>query len=342
MNRWLFIVFTLIQLLAGPAWAQLMNDPTAAAGNTRWLGEQIASGRRFTIPSGTLFVRGTATTPAVVGCGRPETDGAIGYPIEDHQTDVAGNVTRIVQLGAGPIFRISGSGFYCVDPLLLKGDGKSAAIEFEGRTNPSTGRAVLANITFDNWGCAIKALGGYYRGGKFVAEPAHADNLEAFNCHAFRTPVFYRCENQQAINNTFTACGMWDHGGGPALDCIFADLEHGGFVTIDRLVGSALKLTLFRVNWFSQNTKRLICRDYRGDRLPYPGWRLTPIEYVETANRPHPATGIPVPGPDWQTAICDYQLEVSGLIPDGAGATCDTSVRVPASMPRGAWKINLE
>jgi len=301
-----------------------MNSQAAAAGNTLWLSENLASGKPFTIPSGTLYVRGTASTKATVGCGVVKTNGAGSYPIEPFQTDITGNVTRIVQLGKGPIFRVAGAGFHCEDPLELVGDGESTAIEIEGRTHPSTGRHTFANITFYNWGCAFDALAGYYKDSKFTRDENHADNVKVTNCQAFNCDVYFRSQNQQAVNWVFIDCGMWVIG--KAKDVIFADIQRGGLVTVERLVGSHPKLTVFRVKDYSPNTSRLVCREYHGDRIPVEGWYLRPIEYV---------------GPDWQTNVCDYYFEFTGFVACYQ-ANVGVEYKVPENFPRRRWKIELQ
>lgn len=348
-SRCISIVYTLVaaaSLLAPCAscLAQLVNDasPRAVAINTAWWQRNVASGKEFRLPIGTLYINGTASTPAAVGVGPIKTKGAFVYPIGPHEKSVAGNFTRIVQLGKGPVLRDCGTGMQCNDPLWLVGDGESAAIEVEGRTYPSTGRSKYSNICFQGWGCAFKALGGYYQDGKFVADENHADNVTATNCHTFQMRKFFRSENVQALNWNFIECGMWDLcEQGQELDCIFADIDRGGDVVIDRLVGSALKLTVFRVNWYSPNTNLLVCRDYRGDRRPVPGYRLTPLEYAETPGRVSPTTGKPVPGADWQTPACDYNFTFTGKVATHQ-ADCEITYKVPDNFPRKRWKIDLE
>jgi hypothetical protein len=326
-----------------------VDSPAYAVENTRWLQERVLSGEPFPVPAGKLYVNGTATTKATVGCGRITTKGSGGYPIEDRQHELKGRTSQIVQLGEGPILRIAGAGFHCVDPLWLVNESGSTsnAIEFEGRTDVSSGRAELANLVLYNWDCGVKSLGGYYVGDKFIVDENHADNLAMTNCHGFNTRVYYGSDNEQAVNIEINRGGLWNHG--PALDCIICDLLRGGLVEINGWKGSASRLTGFRVNWYSPNSCYLKMRGYKGDRMPVPDWRLTPIEYVETPNRPEKfGSDKIVTGPDWQTKACDYVFKWEGFVAKHLtedekkrGIKFEVDYKVPDDFPRNRWEVEL-
>lgn len=299
---------------AANAHGQIMNDPTPAVAvkNAKWLNSKLPN---IKLPAGTLYVDGTATTKAVVGCGKYSTDGSRSYPVDNHPT-LTGSITRIVQLGKGPIFRITGHGFYATDPIELVGDKQSAAIEICSGDGPATGGHSFANITFQNWGAAFKACGNETN----PDADAHADDTIVTNCRSFNCRAFFRSENQQAVNwklRDCSVCGL----GEDDKSVIVADLKRGGNITIDGLMILHHYCTIFKLGDYSPNTRRLICRDFWRDRM------IAPDHYLTLVAKEGDGAG----------QIWD--ITVSGNVPTHDAPPLDESklFRVPNNLSRDLW-----
>lgn len=293
------------------AQGQSMNNPNAAISNTVWLTKAIAEHR--TIPAGTLYVSGTATTEAKVGCGRLYSKGSFGvggYP-SDHAA--VGSMTRVVQLGHGPIVRLSGDGFVADDPIEWVGDGESAAFEVEGRADPPSGRHRFRNQIFTDCGAAFKCVA--------TPDEAHADmslveGCEFYNCDR----VFWSC-NQQALGWTFRSCAVNVLG---TKNCIVADIERGGWLTFDGLTLNHPRVMLLRVRDYSPNNCDFVFRDVRRDIPTAPDNYLRLVDYV---------------GDESQAANCPWRIkmEVNAVGCDPKKLYC-----VPATLPREGWHIEVE
>jgi len=247
------------------------NDPTKAALNSLLLDTAMAQCQPIVWPAGDVYLARTAVTPATVGCGRWDFQTAGGYAIDP--TPQWGKIGTRIICANGPALRIRGAGFVLNGPVEIVGDGKSDAIQIEGRSNPATGRHTFRGIIFRNWGCALHCL----------AEPEeqHADNSKVYDCETANVGTVFASDNQQAVN--------WYFGGlvvnnlnGPA-DQLVCDLRRGGLVTIDRLVCCHPRVTVFQVRDFSPHTCRLICRDLEFDRFDFGGCYLTALKYAGPA-----------------------------------------------------------
>lgn len=309
--------------LVGVAPAQVMNTPLAAEANRAWLQRLATEKLPIKLGCGTLYVRGTVTFPPTVGCGRIETDGATGDSVGDHPT-LNGMRTRIVQLGKGPIFRYAGTGAIGETPLELVGDGRSAAIEVEGRAAPATGRHRFRNWVFRDWGCAFRALGGYYQDGKFVACEAHADNCIVEGCETFNCAYLFWSENQQALNWVFRD-SIVNQLGPPSYDRhVVCRIDRGGCPLLERLVIEERVCTVFQVRDWSPNQCRLTARDLFYDRFAgEPGLRI--LDYVGPANTAH---------------YSDWSLHVDGW--SGMRLDPNKLYNVPGDLPRGRWCVLIE
>ncbi len=322
MKYWLSIVIA----LAGGcvANAQVMNSKIAATSNTEWLSKSLADGKPIKIPVGTLYVNGTAATRPVVGCGRLESEGSSGYSMDPHPT-LSGFQSRIVQLGKGPILRLSGVGFIATDPIEFVGDGESAALEIEGRAAPATGRHRFRNLIFRDWGCAFKCLAGYYRDGKFIANENHADNSVVEGCETFNVDTLFRSENQQSLNWVFRDCAV--NGAGVSKGCVVADVVRGGCLTLERLVVEESKVTIFRVTDYSPNNSRLVCRDLFYDQMLDKDQYLCLFEYA---------------GPAAAANYARWSVFMDGFVaPQKFPLDRSKFYQAPADLPRDGWRIEM-
>lgn len=263
--------------MVAPLCAQTYNRESAAEANTAWLSEKITTGKKFQLRAGTLYVDGTATTREMVGCGRFETVGSSSYPVDETLT---GGITKIVQLGSGPVFNIVGHGFYAEGPIEIHGDGVSAAIEIQSGESPATGGHTFRNIQFYNWGTAIKACGESDHD-----NDQHADDVLVDHCRTFNCRKFIRSENQQAVNWKLRDCSVCVLGESDT-SVIVADLQYGGNMTIDGLMILHQNCVIFNLgdDSYSPNTRRLICRDFWRDRIGAADHYLTLFKYSGSAN----------------------------------------------------------
>lgn len=325
MQRHISTLAVLFAFLLCPAtFAQVMNSKDAAGLNTTWLTKSLATGKPVILPVGTLYISGTVTTKPIVGCGRLESMGAGGYAIDGHPT-LGGFQSRIVQLGKGPILRLSGAGFIATDPLEFVGDGESAAIEIEGRATPATGRHRFRNLVFRDWGCAFKCLGGYYKDGQFVADENHGDNTIVEGCETFNVGTLFRSENQQSVNWVFRDCVV--NGVGLSKGCIVADIERGGCLTLDRLVIEDSRTTIFRLKDFSPNNCRLVCRDFYYDRMGDDGQYLRLVDYV---------------GDSAAAAWSKWSIHINGFsAAQKTGLDEAKFYQVPKNLPRDDWQVDV-
>lgn len=304
--------------------AQVMNVKIAATMNTEWLTKSLAEGRPVKIPVGTLYVNGTATTKPVVGCGRLESEGSGGYSMDPHPT-LSGFQSRIVQLGKGPILRLSGVGFIATEPIEFVGDGESAAIEIEGRAAPATGRHRFRNLIFRDWACAFKCLAGYYKDDKFIGNESHADNSVVEGCETFNVGTLFRSENQQSLNWVFRDCAV--NGVGVSQGCVVADVVRGGCLTLERLVVEESKVTIFKVTDYSPNNSRLVCRDLFYDQMLDKDQTLCLFEYA---------------GPAAAASYARWSIFMDGFVsPQKFPFDKAKFYQVPASLPRDGWRIEI-
>lgn len=298
-----------------PAYGQVMNDPTAAKRNAKWLTESVWAGD-VTLPAGILYVDldKPATTKATPGCLRINTKGSISYP----ETS-GGNVSTIVQLGKGPVFNLPGNGAYCVEPFTICGDGKSAAIEVEGRANPASGCHRFENIAFYNWGTAFRA-----KGGEALSDDHHADMVKVNNCRFFKCGTVFRNENQQANGWTFRDCTV------DVLDtgtCTLFDLVRPCELLCEHLLINHPRVVLFKLGHWSPNNCRLICRDFLYDRPTATDPLLRLVEYA---------------GDPAATHYCDSKIEITGFAPRYASELRPHYFKVPENLPRTRWKIEVD
>lgn len=305
----------------------IVGKPEAATANTeRWNSAYAANPpKSVTLPVGTVYINGPIKTRRVTGCGRINTDGAYGYALDGNPA-LTGAMCRVVQLAKGqPVLRLSGAGFYAVDPMEFVGDGASSAIEVEGCFSLATGEHRFGNIIFRNWGCAFDALAGHYKDGKFVADENHADNCTVNGCGTFNVGTFFRSRNQQAVQWAFRDCVV-NFLGGPN-DQIVADLVRGGNITFDSLMINHPRVTLFRVRDYSPNNCNLVCRDFRYDRPLAKDPYVTLFEY----------TGDPKAAASYK-----WDVRISGFI--AAHFTKFEPQRlykVPENLPRDGWDIRV-
>ena len=247
-----------------------MNDENAAAANTAYMHSTLQNRGTVWIPAGTLYVAGTATTAAKVGCGRIRTWAGGGYPIESHPT--LGQVgTRIVQTTSGPIIRVAGSGFEVDGPIEFRGDNASSAIQLEGRAAPATGFHTFNDVIFKKWDACFEALAGYYDGnGDFQADENHADNSKVNGLNAQNCVRMFKSTNQQAQIWTFRNVNWsWDNNvSDPAWSYLF-DCQRGGKWYIDGLEIAATPVTMLRVDDFSPNNSQFGFRNVSVDRMIY-------------------------------------------------------------------------
>ena len=239
----------------------------------------ITRGRTVTVPKGDIYLDpkgdGPLSTPARVSCGRVEVPSAGGYAVKPNPF-TGQMATRIIWQDDGPFLRIRGSGFVWDGQAEIIGRGKAACVEVEGRSNPATGRHQINGPHFRNWAVAIRALGGYYERGKFIADENHADNSLAENCETWNCGVFHSL-NQQAQNWLFR---RWiiNQEGEPSTVVAF-DIERGGLITAEHIVSCVPLLTVFRVKDYSPNNCYLRLRDFEFDRFPCKS-QLTLFEYA--------------------------------------------------------------
>lgn len=317
-------------LLCCAAFGQTMNSTAAAKANADWLESKFARKQVATIPKGTFYVNRTVETPHTVGCGRIETQGCCSYPV-DNNPSLTGQLTRIVQLGSGPIFRIQGHGFYCDAPLELVGDGVSAAIEIcsarqlaSGVPAPNTGRHYIAHVTFQHWGAGLKC-----RGADDPNDDLHADNWILYDCDTYQCDRLVWLTNQQSVNGKVRDCEVNLLGEDDA-SVIVVDIERGGNVLIDGLCINHPYCTLFRLHDFGPvNTPKLLCRDFFRDRMPsFNGNYLTLIDYIgDPENAPYY---------DWHPTITGQVLTHE------APFDATKLFRVPVSLPRTWWDVNID
>lgn len=302
-------------LLCATAHGQVMNDPSAAKRNAKWLRESVWAGN-VTLPVGIVYVdmdKQPAVTQPTPGCLRIKTEGSISYP----ETS-GGNVSTIVQLGKGPVFRLAGYGAYCVEPFTLCGDGESAAIEVEGRANPASGGHDLRHIAFYNWGVGIKTLAGYYKNGQFVPDESHADQTDVTRCRFFKVGTVFQSENQQSNGWNFMRCSV------DVLDnksVTLADLKRSSNVTFEGTMINHPRVTIFKLRDYSPNNCTLICRDLFMDLPTTTDAWFVPVEHT---------------GPD-HYKDCKWKIEISGSVPESVVKR----YKVPDSLPREKWSIRL-
>ena len=240
--------------------------------NSLKLQQAMNAGTPITWPAGDIYLARTATTPATVSCGRWDFVTAGGYSIEP--TPTLGKIGTRIICKAGPVLRVCGVGFVLNGPVEFVGDGKSDAIQIEGRTEPATGHHVFRGALFRNWGCAIHCL----------AEPAeqHADNSRCSDCEFANVACVFRSDNQQAVNWLFDRLLVLNLNG-PA-EQIVCDINRGGLVTINGLTCCHPKVVVFQVRDFSPNTCRLVCRDLEFDHFDSPDAYLTAVKYAGPDN----------------------------------------------------------
>jgi hypothetical protein len=261
---WLAVILSPCQVAAAATTQGVVaNVQTRAAANTAAISAALGAGGTVDLPRGTVYIDGPITTKDIIGCGRLRTAGSLGYQIEPHHT-LGQITTRIVQIGKGPVLRISGTGFVANDPIELVGDGQSPIIEIEGRATPATGRHRFRDLVFSKSECAIHCLAGYYKDGKFVDEETHADNCIVEGCEFF-TDTAFRCDNQQAVNWLFIGCVYNGREGEQTV----ADIRRGGHVKIYGPQINHPRTTLFRVRDYSPNSCFLAARDVTVDRFGF-------------------------------------------------------------------------
>lgn len=303
-----------------------MNNPAAAAANTAWLEERFLLYGTATIPVGTLYVNDIVNVPPKVGCGRIRTMGTGGYYIAEHAT-LSGKQTKIVQLESCPLFRVQGAGFIIEDPIQLEGDGTSACFQIEGRqTGVATGRHSFRNTVLYNWSIGFDCLAGYYDGNEqFVSDENHADNSTVFGCDLFNVGTVFHSTNQQAVNWLFKKC--MQNQLGAATPCIIADIVRGGCITFEELVIETPYTTLFRVQDYSPNNARLICKDMFIDRM-ITGGNDQYFKVLDYNGTPENAS------------ISDWFLDVDGWM----GMYLDPALYVdgPVDLPQNHYNIDIK
>lgn len=307
-----------------------VNDPTKASENTAWLQKQLDKGGTTQLPVGRLYINKRVYTPFKIGSARITSKGAgIGYWYpSDHPSKLSDGQSRILQLTPGePIFVFRGAGVISYSPVVLEGQAAAAAVEVEGGNNQiATGHHHIENWGF--WRCkqAVKALGGYYKDGQFVADENHADNSTVEKCYFFDVDTLFRSENQQALNWRFRDC-FWQ-GTAHADQGVAFDVPRGGSLTVDGLVVENARCTLLRIKDFSPNNNRF---DFRGvwfDTMLDPKPNFCFVEYV----------GDPV-----AAAWSNYGITIDGF----AGTQQiplerHVQYRGCERLPKSRWKINID
>jgi hypothetical protein len=272
------------------------NSRTAAVANRERIIKAFSTNppRTVTLPPGNVYIDGTITTKPVVGCGRFKCDGSFGYgDIDPQHPTLGGGMTRLVQVGKGPLLRLSGAGFVAEDPMEWVGEQKpdaagakiehadSTIIEVEGRAAVATGRHRFRNQVFTDAAIGFRCLAGYFAEGKFVADENHADNTIVDGCEFSNIGRVFVSENQQALVWKFRDPVVnWTND----RSCVFADLLRGGSLTIDGLVINHPRLTIFKLRDYSPNNCQLTCRNFWSDMPTTEEHYLTLVEYVGPAN----------------------------------------------------------
>lgn len=237
----------------------LIPNSTQSAGfNAERLAKAVAQARHITIPAGYYYLGPTVMTPFRAGGVRIEGAGGFG-------TDSGFPVT-LHHVGNGPALRLCGNGD-TFERVRFLGTGSGPLIEVEGRTSPPTGRHRFRDCAFQNAAVAIHCLGGWYDGGKFVADENHADMGLVECCETYNVGVFLRLENQQAVNWRLRDCAV-NVLGASDRECCVVDCVRGGKVYVDRLTINHPRVTLARTGKaqdFSPNNCRLVFRDVDRD-----------------------------------------------------------------------------
>lgn len=302
------------------------NQPSAKVSNRKAISDAFAAGRTVDLPSGTIYIDGTITTPTKVGCGRLRASGAMsGNPVNNHPT-MTGNLTRLVQVGKGPLLRLSGSGFTTNDPIEWVGDGESAIIEVEGRESPPTGEFRFRDQTFCNGTVAIHCIGGYYdQDGKLVSNDAHADVSIVEGCSFYGVGACFRSDNLLCMSWTFNDCRVCAYYQTKFPDCVVADMRRGGALAMRGLQILHPKATIFRVRDYSPNNCNLSCTGFFRDRGMQADDYLTLFEYT---------------GPEGQP---DWILDISGVV-NVSETPFDREklLKVPTYLPRRDWNIDIK
>lgn len=251
------------------------NDTTAGKRNVRSANTAFGAtaSRLLDVPGGncSFYFDNPMTDKPVNGSGRIVSRGTFGVGgyAADHPT--LGALPQFIQQRPGcSLLKLCGVGFIVDDPIEWFVDGESAAIEIEGRAAPPSGRHRFRNQIFTNCGAGFLCLA--------TPDEAHADMSIVDGCEFYNCGAMFRSENQQALNWKFNDCAINVLGD---KETIVADLVRGGSITIDGLSINHNRCTLFRVQDFSPNNCKLICRDCWRDRYePEHAGYLTILEFA--------------------------------------------------------------
>jgi hypothetical protein len=259
--------------------------------------------------------------------------------VDPQHPTLGGGITRLIQVGKGPLLRLSGAGFVSEDPLewvgavRTTGSGPAAAaaagyesalIEVEGRAAVATGHHRFRNQVFTDAPTAFRCLAGYYEGDKFQKDENHADNTIVDGCEFTNIGTVFLSENQQALAWKFRdpiINALGDR------DCIFADIIRGGSLTIDGLVINHPRMTIFTLHEYSPNNCQLTCRNFWRDRPSTDDNYLTLVNYA---------------GPAAALSFSAWNINISGFIPATQTKFDRSKLYIGcAGLPRENWREDI-
>ena len=152
-------------------WASLPIPSSPAANYDNWQ-RAITRGRTVTVPKGDIYLDpkgdGPLSTPARVSCGRVEVPSAGGCAVKPNPF-TGQMATRILWQDDGP-FLHPRLGLRLGWPSGNHRQGQGGVCRSGRSLEPATGRHQINGPHFRNWAVAIRALGGYYERGKFIAD----------------------------------------------------------------------------------------------------------------------------------------------------------------------------
>lgn len=245
----------------------IANNEVYAERNRLRLSDAFEHKRTVRLPAGDVYIDGLVTTPSVVGL-RLRTLSGGGYPV-DGLGPTNGLRTRVIQVGSGPLLRLSGAGFICNDPIEWVGDSVHAIIEVEGNDDANTGRHRFRDQTFLHASEAIKCLA--------TPVDTHADNSIVEGCAAFDCTTFFRSENLQSVNWSFRDCEVNVFGD---RHCVVADLESACNIWFDGLIINDPQATLFKLHTFNANAPKLEAHRVYVDRSEAETFFFTVVKYA--------------------------------------------------------------